>query len=200
MQHLYDPTYQNQSLSLRTTAALDKIADVFKTLLWESQKVHNLSPLQQKLLIFVASHKTEENTVSNLVTEFNLTKATISDCVSTLVAKKWLQKELNFKDNRRFYITLTPQGEEKLNQLSDFSKPLQDIISQDSEENLQRLYSTLYNLLERLESKKLTTLNRSCLDCKAYRKDPLNYAFCMQLRIQLPPENRRLDCPEYQSK
>lgn len=46
MQHLYDPAYQNQNLALRTTAALDKLADVFKTLLWESQKEHQLSPLQ----------------------------------------------------------------------------------------------------------------------------------------------------------
>ena len=200
MQHLYDPAYQNQSLALRTTAALDKLADVFKTLLWESQKEHQLSPLQQKLLIFVASHKPEENTVSNLVQEFNLTKATVSDCISTLVSKKWLNKQLNHKDNRRFYIELTAQGEEKLKGLSDFSEPLQKAIAQDSEENLKEFYKSLYNLLGRLNQPQLATLNRSCLDCQAYRSDPLNYAFCMQLRIQLPPENRRLDCPEYISK
>ena len=200
MQHVYDPQFQNENLVLRTTAALDKLADVFKSLLWQSQKELGLSPLQQKLLIFIATHDSKENTVSNLVEEFQVTKATISECVKKLEGNGWLVKKLDHKDNRRFFMELTAKGTDKINTLTDFSKPIQDALASQKPEAVSELYQALYTLVSRLNKDQVTSLQRSCVDCKAYRSDGMNNAFCMQLRIQLPLENRRLDCPKYQSK
>ena len=200
MQHVYNPEFQNQNLATRTTAALDKISNVFKALLWESQKQDGLSPLQQKLLIFIAYHELKRNTVSNLVEEFSLTKATVSECIKALINRKWIEKTLDLKDNRRFYLQLTEKGTEKVNSLADFSTPVQKALSRQNPEQLKELYSGLYELLGHLEKKDVTTVKRSCMHCKAYRSGELNYAFCMELRTQLPPENRRIDCPEYISK
>ncbi len=200
MQHVYNPEFQNQNLASRTTAALDKISDVFKSLLWESQKQDGLSPLQQKLLIFIAYHDLKHNTVSNLVEEFSVTKATVSECIKTLETRKWILKKLDLKDNRRFYLQLTDKGTEKVNSLTDFSTPVQKALSKQNPEHLNELYSGLYELLRHLEKQQITSVQRSCMNCKAYRSGELNYAFCMELRIQLPPENRRIDCPEYLPK
>jgi len=67
MQHLYNPQFQNQDLAARSAAAFDKLADAFKTMQWASQKENGFSPLQQKLVFFIAYHGPSENTVSQLV-------------------------------------------------------------------------------------------------------------------------------------
>ena len=199
MQHIYNPDYQNQDLAARTTAALDKIADTFKALLWAGQKESGFSPLQFKLLLFIAYHDAKYNTVSQLVNEFQVTKATISDCIKTLEKQKLLTKVLNHRDNRRFYIELTEKGKQTVSEAQPFAQPLQKALKAEKTEDLEQLYSSLFSVLSKLKRRKQTTLNRSCADCSAYRSDGINHAFCMELRMQLRPKDHRIDCPKHQS-
>ena len=46
---------------------MKELADAFKTMQWASQKENGFSPLQQKLVFFIAYHGPSENTVSQLV-------------------------------------------------------------------------------------------------------------------------------------
>ncbi|RXG30907.1 MarR family winged helix-turn-helix transcriptional regulator [Leeuwenhoekiella palythoae] len=200
MQHIYDPDFQNKDLAAKTTAALDKLADAFKTLQWASQKENGFSPLQQKLVFFIAYHGPTENTVSQLVKEFQVTKATISDCIKTLEQRKLLTKVLNHKDNRRFHITLTEKGKEVVAQLNEPATPVYNALETESSEDLKQLYTSLFSILSKLKKENTVALSRSCHDCKAYRSDGINHAFCMELRTQLHPENRRIDCPKHQPK
>ena len=200
MQHIYDHDFQNKDLAAKTTAAFDKLADAFKTMQWASQKENGFSPLQQKLLFFIAYHGPTENTVSQLVKEFQVTKATISDCIKTLEQRKLLTKVLNHKDNRRFHIALTEKGKEVVAQLTEPATPVYNALETESSEDLKQLYTSLFSILSKLKKENTVALSRSCLDCKAYRSDGINHAFCMQLRTQLHPENRRIDCPKHQPK
>ena len=200
MQHLYNPQFQNQDLAARSAAAFDKLADAFKTMQWASQKENGFSPLQQKLLFFIAYHGPSENTVSQLVKEFQVTKATISDCVKTLEQRKLFTKVLNYKDNRRFHITLTQKGKEVVAQLTEPATTLYEALNTEHTEDLKQLYNSLFSILSKLNKENTVALSRSCQDCKAYRSDGINHAFCMELRVQLPPEKRRIDCPKHQPK
>lgn len=199
MQHIYNPDFQNQNLAARTTAAFDKLADVFKTMLWASQKKNGFSPLQLKLLLYTAYHKPTENTINQFVEEFKITKATVSDCIKTLEKQELLTKVLNHKDNRRFQIQLTDHGKQIISQIEEYSSPLLAVLNTEKKEDLEQLYISLFSLLSKLDAQNIMPLRRSCADCKAYRSDGINHAFCMQLRIQLPSQNRRIDCPTYQN-
>lgn len=199
MQHLYDPDYQNQDLAVRSAAALDKISDTLKALLWAGQKESGFSPLQLKLLLFIAYHESKYNTVSQLVEEFKVTKATISDCIKALEKQKLLTKVLNHRDNRRFHIELTEKGVQTVSEIRPFANPIIQVLQSEKSENLEALYSSMFSILSKLNKSKHLNLKRSCTDCNAYRSDGINHAFCMQLRIQLRPKDRRIDCPKYQS-
>jgi len=199
MQHLYNPDYQNQNLAVRSVAALDKVSDTLKALLWSGQKQSGLSPLQLKLLLFIAYHEAKYNSISQLVEEFQVTKATISDCIKALEKQKLLSKVLNHKDNRRFHIELTEKGTQKVSEIKPFANPLIQVLQSENNEDLETLYNSMFSILSKLNKGKQLNLKRSCSDCKAYRSDGINHAFCMELRTQLKPKDRRIDCPKYQS-
>jgi len=89
---IFDPQNQEGDLSGKIVIGLERISEVIKVLLWEKAKDLCLSPIQ--ILIFVAYHKSAYCNVSHLAKEFNITKATISDAIKTL-----LKKELILKDS-----------------------------------------------------------------------------------------------------
>ena len=171
MQHLYNPDYQNQNLAVRSVAALDKVSDTLKALLWSGQKQSGLSPLQLKLLLFIAYHEAKYNSISQLVEEFQVTKATISDCIKALEKQKLLSKVLNHKDNRRFHIELTEKGTQKVSEIKPFANPLIQVLQSENNEDLETLYNSMFSILSKLNKGKQLNLKRSCSDCKAYRSD-----------------------------
>src|SRR5687767_3898697 len=91
------------SLDYKIVAGLERIALVYRTLLWEESKKFGLSPIQIQILIFTDSHRLPA-TVSYLAEEFNVTKPTISDAVKSLLEKKLVIKIADKIDSRSFRI------------------------------------------------------------------------------------------------
>src|SRR5690606_32595860 len=80
----FDLAYQNKHINGKIIAALERISQAFRVLLWEESKEFALSPIQVQVLIFLLHHSEQKRKVSYLAEEFNMTKATISDTVKTL--------------------------------------------------------------------------------------------------------------------
>jgi len=81
----FDLTNQNRNTSSKIVASLERIAQAFRVLLWQESKAHALTPIQVQMLIFLLHHSEEKRKVSYIAREFNMTKATVSDTVKTLV-------------------------------------------------------------------------------------------------------------------
>lgn len=101
---------QNQKVESRIVVALERISEAFRVLLWNESKENSLSPIQIQILIFIYFHTPEFNKVSYLAEEFNMTKATISDSVKVLLAKKLVSKETDTTDTRSYSLSLTTEG------------------------------------------------------------------------------------------
>ena len=82
--HIFNPDAQLDKVEFRIVAALERLSEAFRVLLWDQAKVLNVSPIQIQLLIFLRYHKPEYATVSKLAEEFNMTRPTISDAVRAL--------------------------------------------------------------------------------------------------------------------
>ena len=91
----FNPDQQNNDLASKTVAALERISQVYRLLLWDHAKDLGLSPIQIQLLIFVGHHKAALCNVSYLAKEFNVTKPTISDAVRVLFQKGTIEKTEN---------------------------------------------------------------------------------------------------------
>ncbi|HMR57867.1 MAG TPA: MarR family winged helix-turn-helix transcriptional regulator, partial [Cyclobacteriaceae bacterium] len=106
----FDIKYQNEDVDGRIVAAMERIAQAFRVLLWNESKALSLSPIQIQILIFLNFHAEVKRKVSYLANEFNMTKATISDSIKVLEQKKFIRKEFEPHDTRSFVIHLTARG------------------------------------------------------------------------------------------
>ena len=167
----------SKELNHNIVIALERISEAFKTLLWDKAKLHGLSPIQIQVLLFIAHHKQELCNVSNLAKEFNLTKPTISDAVKALNSKGYIEKEASSVDSRSYTLLLSSDGQALIQALDSYSQPLERILSEQEEQSLNTLYTTLTKLIFQLNKNGILSVQRTCFGCKFYR----------------------LDCPEFES-
>ncbi|KYG85275.1 MarR family transcriptional regulator [Roseivirga seohaensis] len=188
----------SKELNHNIVIALERISEAFKTLLWDKAKLYGLSPIQIQVLLFVAHHKSELSNVSHLAKEFNLTKPTISDAVKALSSKGYIEKEQSSVDSRSYTLLLSADGQALIQALDSYSQPLERILSDQEEQNLNTLYATLTKLIFQLNKNGVLSVQRTCFGCKFYSKTESNH-FCTFLQKELIDTEIRLDCPEFES-
>lgn len=187
-------------LNLKIISGLERIAEVFKTLLWEKAKLHGISPIQIQILLFVSNHKLALCNVSYLSKELNVTKPTISDSVKVLVNKGLLDKDFSNADNRRYNLFLSSTGKQLANKLSDYISPISKGLEGSSPQELSIFFNSLSKLIHQLNHKGIIQVQRSCYGCQFYNGDRVDDHYCTLLKSKLENEEIRLDCPEYEAK
>ncbi|HMZ45298.1 MAG TPA: MarR family winged helix-turn-helix transcriptional regulator [Chitinophagaceae bacterium] len=192
---------QNDNIESKIVASLERIAQAFRVLLWQETKEFSLSPIQVQILIFLLNHSKDKCKVSYLAAEFNLTKATISDTIKTLEQKKLIEKEYEVEDSRSYIIHLTQKGKEIAQKTSFFTNEIKSPISKLSSENKEHLYCSLLDIIKYLNTQKIVTIQRSCINCTHYQtnKNGLKH-FCKLLNSNLSTSQVRIDCPLHQEK
>lgn len=178
---------------------LERISEGFKTLIWEQAKQHGLSPIQIQILLFISDHKASLCNVSHLALEFNVTKPTISDAVKVLVQKDLALKDHSSSDHRSYILLPSTKGKKLTAQLKDYHQPLQDGLKSLSDPQLESLYTTLTELIYKLNVSGIFSVQRTCFGCRFYSKTQGQH-HCSLLQKQLSGTELRIDCPEYESR
>lgn len=186
-------------LSKKITTGLERLSEVFKTLLWEKAKQFGISPIQIQILLFVDGHRTEQSNVSYLALEFNVTKPTISDAVRVLIKKGLLDKDLSPSDARRFNLILTDGGQQLVQQLKAYSFPVEQQIEQLGILQQQSLFDALYQMIFNLNQSGLIQVQRTCFGCRFYQGDRQQSHHCSFLNSDLTNLSLRLDCSDYEA-
>ncbi len=197
MESIFNLNNQNSNLDSKIVAGLDRISQVFKTLLLEKSKTYNLSPIQIQLLIFIAYHSSEKTTVSYLSQEFNLSKPTISDTIKTLEQKQFINKIVDKKDTRSYRIALTETGKNIVLETENFVNPLTEIITNSKQNDKLVLWENITNIILQLNELKIISVQRTCFKCKFYSENN-NKSFCNLLNQNLKTEDIRIDCEEFE--
>lgn len=193
----FDPAHQNGSAESKIIAALERIAQAFRVLLWQESKAFSLSPIQVQTLIFLHYHSAGKRKVGYLADEFNMTKATISEVVKTLEQKKLIRREYEPSDTRSYRIHLTPEGMQMADKTSCFTRQLQTPIDQLAAPDKEMLLLSLMDIIYALNQSGLITIQRMCRTCSYYRQ-PEGSHYCTLLQKPLAATMLRLDCPEHQ--
>lgn len=196
---IFNPEQQQKDISSKIVAGLERISEVFKVLLWEKAKLVGLSPIQIQILIFIAFHKQNLCNVSHLSKEFNVTKPTVSDAIKILEKKGYIIKDYSTEDNRSYSISLSDSGNDLIAQTYDFANPLKTQVDSFSPVELESLFSTLSQLIYKLNRHGILNVQRTCYGCKFYRKNE-NSDYCNLLQRELMNNEIRLDCPEFEKK
>jgi len=199
MKSAFDLNHQNENVESRIVASLERISQSFRVLLWDESKEHGLSPIQVQILIFLLHHSTEKRKVSYLASEFNMTKATISESVKTLEQKELIQKVSELNDTRSYVINLTAKGRSIADKASFFTRQLQVPIDQLDESEKQTMLSNLIDIIKHLNNVGLISIQRMCYSCRFFREGGKGEAhYCMLLNQHLMPSQIRIDCDEHE--
>lgn len=195
----FNPAQQEKDISSKIVAGMERVSEVFKIMLWEKAKLVGLSPIQIQIIIFIAFHNRHLCNVSHLAKEFNVTKPTISDAIKILDKKGLIIKDFSSADSRSYSISLSNLGTDIVSQTYDFSNPLKKQVDRLSQPELESLFSTLSQLIYKLNRNGILSVQRTCYGCTFYQKNKEN-DYCNLLEKELLNKDIRLDCPEYEEK
>lgn len=194
----FDLTTQNKSIDHKVIAALERISQAFRVLLWNESKELGLTPIQIQTLIFLQHHSAEKRKISYLATELGVTKATISETVKTLLDKALIEKEYNLEDSRSFMIRLTAAGKKIAKQTGLFASHIEDPISRLEDADKETLFKSLTGVVHHLNRAGVIGIQRMCFTCTYYAQDRDGAAhFCKLMNIPLKAQDLRIDCPEH---
>lgn len=195
----FDLEFQNENIESKIIAALERVSQAFRVLLWQESKDFALSPIQVQVLIFLLHHSQEKRTVSYLASEFNMTKATISDTIKSLEQKQLIKKIQQQHDTRSYTIQLTTKGKNIAVKTSLFSKEIKTPIDRLHDDDKENLLLSLMNIIRHLHQSEVITIQRMCLTCVHYQPSANGQKhFCKLLKQQLHATGLRVDCPEHE--
>ncbi|HNR19521.1 MAG TPA: MarR family winged helix-turn-helix transcriptional regulator [Bacteroidia bacterium] len=195
----FDLDNQNSSIESKIVASLERISQAFRVLLWNESKEFALSPIQVQVLIFLLHHTNEKRKVSYLASEFNMTKATISDTIKTLEQKQLIKKEFEPTDTRSYVIHLTKKGKETATHTSMFAKQIQVPINKLHSSDKANLLLSLLDIIHHLNKSGVITMQRMCFTCHFYKTNKKGHQhFCELLNSKLADTELRIDCAEHQ--
>lgn len=201
MKSIYNQKYQHSDLDGKLVLALERMSHVFRLLLWEQTKKHNLSPIQTQILIYAYYQPRNDRTITTYAKRLNVTKATISDAVKSLERKELVLKETDKKDNRYYYLSLTNKGKSLVKKIEGWNERFAKHIHPIHQEAKINFYHMLLGLLISFEKEGLLNKHKICFTCMHFqrRKENKNsYYYCLLLDQPLEAKDLRLDCPEHE--
>ena len=195
---IFDLNHQKDSIDAKIVVALERIAEVFRVLLWNIGKQHKLSPLQIQILIFLKFHSDEKCKVSYLAKEFGLSKPTISEAIRTLLKKELINKEVEPSDTRSYSIHLTDPGEALVKEVSFFANGMTPAIGSWEDSRKADFYKNLLELINSLQKLELISIQRTCFNCQYFKKKGEGH-YCQFLKVDLTDNQLQVDCADFEA-
>lgn len=197
----FNPEHHLTNVDYKIVAALEKISEVFRVLLWTEAKEHKLSPIQLQLLIFIKYHNSDkQRRIASMAREFNLTKATISDSIKVLEQKGLIKRTDDAFDSRSFNFSLTDHGSKLTGMIENFTLPLDGAIATLSTQQKDQFLMLVLDLIFRLNQTGIISTQRMCFTCFYYRGDRQQNHFCNLMQKPLAIDELRIECPEHAMK
>jgi DNA-binding MarR family transcriptional regulator len=193
----FSPEQQAGNVSSKVVAALERLSEAFRVLLWTEAKQYGLSPIQVQLLTFLLHYPEEKRTVTFLASHFNMTKATISDAVKSLESKQLLARKVTASDSRSHTIHLIKEGKVLAKKVERFAQPMQATVLQSQAIDQAGLLENLLQLIHQLNQQGVINTQPMCLNCRFYAHKKGGH-YCNLIKSPLKAGDLRVDCPEFQ--
>ncbi len=199
MASVFNIKAQHQDVDSKLVAGLERLAQALRVLLWEQAQTHGLSPIQVQFLVYLKNHSKHDGSVSHLAKTFDLTKATVSDAVTALEHKGYVEREPSREDKRAATLILTKAGQSLAKELETWADTVKEQLTTLPEEKRLELMTSTMRLIASLQEAGIINLTRLCYTCQFFQKGKHDH-FCKLLNVPLRPKDLRLDCPEHELK
>ncbi len=195
----FNPEHQAANTASKVVAALERLSEAFRVLLWQEAKQYGISPIQVQILTYLLHYPDKLKTVTHLASHFNMTKATISDAIKTLESKILLRRKEDAKDSRSHILLLTREGKTVARKVENFANPMLDYVQMLNDEKQGGLLEHLLGMIQDLNRNLVITPQRMCFNCDFYEKKGRQH-YCHLLKTFLQNNDLRVDCPEFHYK
>jgi DNA-binding MarR family transcriptional regulator len=201
MTSFYNPQNLTKNTEGKIVYAVDRIAEALKSRIWSRYSQFKLSPIQIRFIIFLMSSSRERKTVSRIASEFNLTKATVSDAVSSLEKKGLISRKKEQGDRRVVLLSLTKKGETTARKVSGYASEVVNTLRDIPENEKTVVLQTLMQILEKLHENGLVSSPRMCITCGHLIEQPQKNRYsCKKRRRLLNPAEFMIDCNSHKAK
>lgn len=180
-------------LDAHLAQVLERIGEVARALRWKQAVEEGLSPLQIRIMGFLADHADEGIGVARLAGELMVSKATISDSVKLLADQKFVVRKPDKSDARSHALHLTAAGKRHISS----GTPLDVAIAELGQERKEALLLGLMGVLELLFRTDALNVQRLCFTCTHYRGDRKKEHGCALFDTDLRVAELRTDCGEH---
>jgi len=145
---------------------LEKLAQINRVLLWKTSKEKKISPIQIQFLEFIKTYPINYCTISQMASEFNLKKSTVSESILNLINKGILKKIHSETDRRKFYFQITSEGLKKTENIEEKQFIIKQLVDTLEEDELAIISKFLINLILRMQNENIISKTNLCLNCK----------------------------------
>ncbi|USX53132.1 MarR family winged helix-turn-helix transcriptional regulator [Lentzea sp. HUAS12] len=188
-------------LDRRLADALERLGHGMRSLAQRTAREHGLSPLQQQVVLALSRRSQARGEVAALAAEFDVTTPTMSDAVTALERKELVTRSPG-TDGRRRTLALTGTGEDVARGLSSWDDPLTAALAGISEQDKAVTLHTVLRAIADLHRAGVVSVTRMCTTCRFFGRDeypePEAPHHCHLLRMPLPLNGLRTDCPEHE--
>ncbi|MBL7952637.1 MAG: MarR family transcriptional regulator [Flavobacteriales bacterium] len=183
----------NADLDKHLAALLERVGEVARALRWQQASDTDLTPLQLRIMGFIADHPDEGIGVARLADELQIKRPTISESVTLLVDKGMLLRMADPRDGRSHALRVTA----KARRMMRGPAPLDDTMADLAPATKEQLLLGLMHVLHGLSTEGKLQVQRMCWTCKHYKGDRKARHACLLLERKLAIAELRTDCPEH---
>jgi len=194
----------NSNLDTKILTGLEKFCQINRLLSWDVTKSRQISPIQAQFIEYVASYPLEARSITSLAAEFSLKKSTVSDSVKNLIDKGIFEKIENVNDSRGFFLALTQEGRDILEEIYQKNDVLLEIISFFPDDEKTVVNKFLMKLIKILHTRGKIGYVSMCLACANFAENPDPNAsspyFCKFINENVGFGDLKYNCPSFKSE
>ncbi|MBM3213876.1 winged helix-turn-helix transcriptional regulator [Candidatus Poribacteria bacterium] len=165
MRSIFDPAAQHSDVDSKVVAALERLSEAFRILLWMENRETRLSPIQMQFLVHCLYQPAENRTVGSLAEYFGLTPATVSDAVRVLEAKGYVGRQQDALDRRVVHLYLTADGRTVAQRVSGWAEPMRKALADISQDQKLVAMEVLMGMIANLFHSGVISVANMCLLC-----------------------------------
>jgi len=192
--------YTHETLDMKIVSALDKLCQIQRTLLWETGKKENLSPIQMQFLAYLSKYPSAMRRVSVMADEFGLTKATVSEAIDSLDSKGLVKKIRDEEDRRSYVIELSRSGISMIRKTDGWRGMMASHAGRMTADEKRKAYNFMVRLIKSLHDDGIIRMARLCVSCGNYSGTGDGTFSCRLLGEVFPEDEMNIGCEYYNEK
>jgi DNA-binding MarR family transcriptional regulator len=148
---------------------LERLGSALRAQAWSEAFVRGLTPTQGQVLVTLAAHKGPGLRLSGIAEALNVTAATASEAVTTLVQKGFVIKRQAVEDARAVTLSLSKAGVAEAAAVESWPSFLLEAVDQLAADDRATLLRSVVTIISSLQRSGRIPVAQMCVNCRNFQ-------------------------------